>query len=539
MLRSSLRFWGMRVAMGLGAVLVGAGLLATAAAPVSAASTPCDALCTRVRSELKVFTDWLGTNNAKGWIGEVGWNSDADSAKWNALANVWFNDADRANLWVTTWATGEWWPNSHIHSVYSNVNGASLDTARLQAPVVEAHGTTASYKRGINVNGGEFGAPSWSATTSTFSNASPGVYNTDWHYDAQGTFNYLASRGIKVVRLPFRWERIQPTLGGALDAAELDRLAATINRAGAAGITVIPQVFNYGGYMKYDGSKGVRQTIGTAGVTFAHFNDLWSRLSTALKANPNVAGYGLMNEPAGMTSVEGLTAAKVWEKAAQQALSAIRATGDNRLVLVPGYNWSGAQRWNTTHPTAWITDAANNFRYEAHHYWDSDNAGSYGTYAAELADAEARGYKATTIEDGTTTTTTAAPTTTTAAPTTTTAAPTTTTAPPTTTTAPPTTTTAPPTTKTVRFSGSFTSTTLKFTHKVSTGAGPLTATMTSSSPTASLTVIVKDSSGRELTRATGAGTAQAVTTVSAGTNRITVKGPAGTTYTLDVVHPLT
>ena len=477
------------------AVLATTALVATSGADPADASTTCDALCTKVRSELKVFTDWLATNKAKGWIGEVGWDSGADAAKWNALADIWFNDADRAGLWATSWATGEWWPNTHVHSVYSNVNGSALDTARSQAAIVEKHGTTSSYQRGINLNGGEFGAPSWSASKSSFSNANPGTYNSQWHYDGQGTFDFLASRGVKLVRLPFRWERVQPTLGGGLDANELSRITAAIDRAGAAGIKVIPQVFNYGGYMKYDGTQGVRATIGTAAVTYAHFEDLWKRLSTAWKANANVAGYGLMNEPASMTAVDGLTSAQVWEKASQRAVTAIRNNSDNRLVLVPGYNWSGAQRWNSTHPKAWISDSAANIRYEAHHYWDSDNAGSYGTYADELADAEARGYKASTIETTSTDTT-------------------------------------------ANFSGNFTSTNPQYAHKIPMGAGSLTATLTLSSTTAKAVLVVADSANNELGRHVAYGTAKVTVNVPKGTNKVKVKGPQGTSYTLSVTHPL-
>jgi cell division septation protein DedD len=409
------------------------------------ADVTCDSLCTRVRSELKVFTDWLAANNAKGYIGEAGWPGTVDTALWNGVADAWYRDADAAGLWVTAWATGEWWPNSYaLNTYYNSVSeGSPIDTTRPSAAVVENHSTTASYMRGVNVNGGEFGAPSWSVNTSTFSNNNRGTYNSNYHYDGQGTFNYLASRGVKVVRLPFRWERIQPTLSGALDAAELQRLNDAINRAKAAGLQVIPTAFNYGGYMLHDGTQGVRRTIGSAYLTNSHFSDLWRRLSASWASNTAVVGYGLMNEPSSMTPASGLTAAKTWEKASQSALNAIRNRGDRKLVLVPGYNWSGAQRWSSTHPTSWIVDSANNFRYEAHHYWDRDNSGQYkNSYSAEVADASSRGYGTTTVTAPPTTapstTTTAAPTTTTAAPTTTTAAPTTTTtaAPTTTTTAP-------------------------------------------------------------------------------------------------------
>ena len=67
--------------------------------------------------------------------------------------------------------------------------------------------------------------------------------------------------------------------------------------------------------------------------------------------------------------------------------------GDDRLVLVQGYEWAGAQRWPQNHPKAWISDPADNFRYEAHHYWDRNNSGAYTNgYEAEVADAQQRGF---------------------------------------------------------------------------------------------------------------------------------------------------
>ena len=397
-----------RGAVVLVTVIVAAAMtIAVRPTPFAGASTTCDALCTRVRSELKVFTDWLAANGAKGYIGEAGWPGTSDSALWNALADAWYRDADAANLWVTSWATGEWWPNSYALNTYVNSvsEGSAIDTPMPPAAVVEGHPTATGFLRGVNLNGGEFSAPVWSVNTSTFSNVNPGTYNSHYHYDSQGTFSYLASRGVKVVRLPFRWERIQPSLGGGLNSTELQRLIDAVSRAKAAGIQVIPTVFNYGGYMLHDGTQGVRRTIGSAYVTDNHFSDLWGRLSRALKGNTGVAGYGLMNEPAAMSPASGLTAAQTWERASQAAVTAIRGNGDNNVILVPGYNWSGAARWSTFHPRNWISDPANNFRYEAHHYWDRDNSGKYAnSYAAEVLDAAARGYGTTSTESTTTTT---------------------------------------------------------------------------------------------------------------------------------------
>jgi hypothetical protein len=181
------------------------------------ATADVDALHRRVRAELKVFTDWLAENGVQGYIGEVGWPDDVreDYTRWNALAEAWFEDADTADLWATVWATGEWWKHPYYPlAVYENrLSGPGVDTANTQAPVVEAHPTTQSYLRGVCVAGAEFGTPGPLVKRSRFSNTRPGVYDTAYHYDSQETFTYLAGRGIQLVRLAFRWERLQRTLG--------------------------------------------------------------------------------------------------------------------------------------------------------------------------------------------------------------------------------------------------------------------------------------------------------------------------------------
>lgn len=353
-----------------------------------------DALVRRARQELAVFTTWLAQHGAKGYVGEVGWPDDrrGDGDEWAALAERWFQDADAAGLWVTAWATGEWWGDYALSPYDATRSWTGVDTAGRQAAVLEAHPTTSGRWRGVNVAGGEFASPTV-APTSTFSNLRRGVYDADYHYDSQATFTYLASRGVRLVRIPFRWERIQPVRGQSLDAAELQRLRAAVARAGAAGLRVVLDLHNYGGYYQDVAGVGVRRVLGTDKLPTTQFAELWGRISKAFQSNPVVLGYGLMNEPAEMVAVAGLTPAKVWEKASQAAVSRIRSNLDKKHVLVAGYGWSGAQRWTSMHAVPWIVDGAKATVYEAHHYWDRDSSGTYArSYADEVADAAARGY---------------------------------------------------------------------------------------------------------------------------------------------------
>lgn len=382
----------------LGALLAALALLVAAPGFVGGAGAETDGtdpLHTRVRSELSEFTTWLSDEGVEGFIGEVGWPDGADADDWNALAEAWYTDADDAGLWVTAWATGEWWPTDYPLLVYEDRFGSEgVDTPSAQARVVEAHLSTAGYLRGVNVAGAEFAAPNVQ-TTSSFSNENPGTYDVDYHYDSQATFDYLAGRGVELVRLPFRWERIQPQPGGALDEAELQRLTDAVSRARSAGLRVVLDMHNYGAYYLFDGTQGVRRPIGSSQVSVADFADVWQRLSRVFRGDDGVAGYGLMNEPVGLDddvdwgTTEG---AALWERASQAALDAVRGNGDGTLVLVPGYFWSGVQNWTHFHPDAWIADPAGNHRYEAHHYWDSDNSGQYRRSYDEEVELAAEDY---------------------------------------------------------------------------------------------------------------------------------------------------
>ncbi|HEU0024557.1 MAG TPA: cellulase family glycosylhydrolase [Thermoleophilaceae bacterium] len=344
-----------------------------------------DPLRRRVRAELRVFTDWLERNHVDGYVGEVGWPDDAggEAAEWNRLAERWYRDADAAGLWVTNWAAGEWWRRTYnLASYESRTPDAGVERGNSQASVIEAHPSTPAYRRGVNVAGGAFGAPAIDPTSS-FSNANPGQIEVDYHYDAAETFLFLARRNIDLVRVEFRWERLQPALGRPLDRAELARLRGVVSRARAAGLAVILDMHNYGAYYLSDGVRGIRQPIGSRSVTVGDFADVWRRISRAFRGHPGVLAYGLMNEPVDMDARRGAGPARVWERASQSALDSIRSTGDRRLVMVAGYLWGAVQVWADQHPAAWIVDPVHNVRYEAHHYWDDDHSSMYRESYAE------------------------------------------------------------------------------------------------------------------------------------------------------------
>jgi endoglucanase len=225
--------------------------------------------------------------------------------------------------------------------------------------------------------------------TSTFSNAAVGTLDQTYHYDGAETFSFLAAHGVQVVRIPFRWERIQRSPYAPLDAAEMSRLTTMVHAAAAAGLRVVLDMHNYGGYYLSNGTVGVRRAIGSAELPVGAFKDVWARLAWAFAGDPSVWAFDLMNEPVDLPASAKRSAPKLWELASQTAVDVIRRTGDKRLVMVGGYQWSGMRSWAANHPTAWIKDSARNTAYEAHQYWNSNNSGVYLGYDEELARAQA------------------------------------------------------------------------------------------------------------------------------------------------------
>ena len=232
----------------------------------------------------------------------------------------------------------------------------------------------AQYSRGVNLAGAEFGE-----------NRIPGSLNTDYTYNSEASFRYFGDKNLTLIRLPVRWERLQPTLGGPLEAVNLSALKRDIGWAKAHGDKVIIDVHNYGRY-KINEAGVVKEYVidnfydGVVKVSGADFADLWVKLSNEFKLEAAVYAYDLMNEPHDMGTAD-------WKSISQAVLTAIRNNGDDKLIMVPGDSYSSADRWPVVHgPVSWISDPVNKFVYEAHQYFDRDNSGTYTrTYDQELA----------------------------------------------------------------------------------------------------------------------------------------------------------
>ncbi|WP_064693408.1 glycoside hydrolase family 5 protein [Rhizobium aegyptiacum] len=221
--------------------------------------------------------------------------------------------------------------------------------------------------RGVNLSGGEYGERG-------------AIYGTNYIYPSEQTIRYFAEKGMTIIRLPFRWERLQPALGGRLDDDEIKRIKETVGLIGKQGMAVLLDPHNFGYYDKAQ--------VGTAPATDAAFADFWARLAVEF-ANQDGVLFGLMNEPYDIKATD-------WLDAANAAIRAIRAVGARNLILVPGTSWSGAHSWekdviggaNGTVMLG-VRDPLDFYAYEVHQYLDVDSSGTHPTCEGAVAAVEA------------------------------------------------------------------------------------------------------------------------------------------------------
>jgi len=221
----------------------------------------------------------------------------------------------------------------------------------------ESRLTESTFVRGVNLAGAEFGQ------------ALPGRANFDYAWPPEREIGAYASRGVTIIRLPFRWERLQPELGREFDSAESRRLDDSIRSITGKGIICLIDPHNYGSYRV--GQKGY--PIGSPEVPVSAFVDLWKKLATRYKDNPRV-WFGLMNEPKGIPPQQ-------WRDSVQATVNAIRETGAKNKVLVPGIAYSTASTWITSGNASAMqsfVDPGNNFAFEVHQYLDGNSSGTSG-----------------------------------------------------------------------------------------------------------------------------------------------------------------
>jgi aryl-phospho-beta-D-glucosidase BglC (GH1 family) len=228
---------------------------------------------------------------------------------------------------------------------------------------------------GVNLSGAEFGA------VPTPGNL--GTYGTSYTYPTANEVTYYMGKGMNIFRLPFRWERMQPTQFATLDATELSRMDAFVNFATGQGANVIVEPHNFQRY--YPDPNNFQQSaqglVGSA-VPDAALVDFWTQMADHYKNNGRVI-FNLMNEPTTLPTEQLVTTTNL-------VIAGIRGTGATNIIHVPGNAYTGAHAWTqnwygTPNAIAMlnVVDPAKNIVFEAHQYFDFNSSGTASSNSSD------------------------------------------------------------------------------------------------------------------------------------------------------------
>jgi endoglucanase len=227
-----------------------------------------------------------------------------------------------------------------LFTLYNHMQSTTLFPKLTHTPLV-----TKKYF-GVTVSGPEF---------------QDAVY-TDKTYSG---YSYFHQKGLTLIRMPFKWERIQPTLQGVLNMNQLNKYSEMVTSAQNAGETVIIEPHNFARF------NNIPLTVNDQ----HNFSDLWSKIAIHFKDYSGIWGYELMNEPHDIPGD-----CQTWETLSQSAIDAIRIVDTTHYILVPGYSWQSAPDWQSASDCLKnLKDPANKLIYSAHEYFDEDKSGTYKT----------------------------------------------------------------------------------------------------------------------------------------------------------------
>ncbi len=205
---------------------------------------------------------------------------------------------------------------------------------------------------GINVAGAEF-----------TSSALPGKHGTHYFFPPADYFKKWYDRGIRTVRFPIKWERLQPTLNGELDPEYAGLIDKMLTQAASYDISIILDVHNYA---RYRGN-----VIGSTQVPHSAFRNLLERIASRYKGRSALYAYDIMNEPYGAAEAH-------WPAAAQAGIDGVRKHDRTRPIYIEGSSWSSAARWPRYGDALLnLYDPVDNLVFSAHLYIDPDASGSY------------------------------------------------------------------------------------------------------------------------------------------------------------------
>lgn len=217
---------------------------------------------------------------------------------------------------------------------------------------------------GVNMSGAEFAA------------VYPGVDGQNYGYPSKADIEYFAKKGFKLIRFPFRWERVQKTLNGDLDQTEIAKMKKVVEMANECGVYVLLDLHNFGRYCVYSNGVNSKENdyyiLGEYAMPASTFCDLWKKLAEEFKGYSNIWGYDIMNEPHHMLTPTS------WQTSAQACINAIRTVDTQTPIVVEGNEFASSRNWVTeSDGLKDLVDPSDKLIFEAHVYFDNDASGEY------------------------------------------------------------------------------------------------------------------------------------------------------------------
>lgn len=217
-------------------------------------------------------------------------------------------------------------------------------------PPIDTSAPTEFPLVGVNLAGMEFG-------TTFYPTAAEAAY-----------YRYM---NMNVVRIPFKWERMQPVLSGPLDTTHLNNLKTVVYNMTQQGLNVVLDLHNYA---NYNSGSGAVPILDPGGPTEADFADFWRRMAQVDEFRNNAkVMFDLQNEPHSVTASEMATLANA-------AIAAIRDEGFTNYIHVEGgasfanCNSFISSGWGTAALT--VTDPLDKVIFQCHEYLDANNSGT-------------------------------------------------------------------------------------------------------------------------------------------------------------------
>ncbi|WP_168800479.1 MULTISPECIES: glycoside hydrolase family 5 protein [Cellulomonas] len=209
------------------------------------------------------------------------------------------------------------------------------------------------YLRGVNVYSLIFGG-----------SRGPGAVG-----ESQRSYDFLAGRGVDVVRLPVAWGQLQPVPSRGGPRAGLDRpvsqeyldvVETQVARAARAGIRTVIDLHNACSYPDWQATPG-SLTCGS-GITEDDVRRVWGTIARRFARDERVLAYDLFNETELRLGVE------VYKRYTQVATQAIRAQGAEQTVWVQRMLGARGRLADIAPDGPWVRDHLGKVMYSQHFY---------------------------------------------------------------------------------------------------------------------------------------------------------------------------